>query len=162
MGEPHLNLETISHELSALRIRKGIEWMQGEIQKLEQTPIHTRHLFPKDLYVREIFIPKGTVLIGRIHRSEYVEIVFCGEVDIYTEDGIKTVKAPATFVTKPGRKRMGLTLEDTLWTSVHPNPTNETNLEKLDAELLAETLDDVERLAGCDLPEISYLTYQCA
>lgn len=155
-------LEMASRELLSLRVRNGIEWLQEGMLCLAQTPIRTRHLFPKGLYVREVFIPKGTLCIGKIHRSEYIDIVSSGAVNVLTEDGIKRVQAPATFVTQPGKKRVGIALEDTVWTTIHPNPENETDLEKLEALLLADAYEEVQPLAGCDEPGISFVTYQCA
>lgn len=96
-----------------------------------------KHHFSQGVYAREMFIPKGTVLTGKIHKYEQLNIMSQGELSVLTEDGIKRVKAPFTIVSPPGTKRVAYAHEDTIWTTIHG--TDETDLEKLEAHFVAQS-----------------------
>ena len=50
---------------------------------------------------------------------------------------METHSAPASFISDVGTKRVVHTHEDAIWTTIHPNPTNETDIEKLEAMFTA-------------------------
>lgn len=125
-------------------IRERIEALEAQMRRMPQLPIETRHYFAKGLYAREIFIPRGALLTGKIHREEHLNFISQGEISVVTEEGVKRLKAPCTIVSQPGTKRVGYAHEDTIWTTVHA--TEETDLEKLETKLIAPTFDDLELL----------------
>ena len=100
------------------------------------------HHFAPGLYAREIFIPAGTVIIGKIHRHAHVNTISSGRVVVATEFGTEEFKAPHTFVSQPGTKRAVVALDDTVWTTYHP--TEETDLEKIEAYVIAPTYEALE------------------
>lgn len=104
----------------------------------------TRHYFSNGLYCREITIPAGTLLTGKIHLTEHVNIVSKGDISVMTENGIERVKAPATLISKPGTKRVGYAHEETVWTTIHANPSNEQDLVKLEEKLIAPSHEAYE------------------
>lgn len=94
------------------------------------------------VYAREIFIPKGTALVGEIHLTDQINVVSKGKIRVATEEGVKTVVAPCTFISKAGTKRAGFALEDTIWTAFLG--TEKTEDADIYAEFIAkdyETLD---------------------
>jgi hypothetical protein len=95
----------------------------------------TRHHFAPGCYAREIELPADSIVIGKIHRHAHVNVVSKGHVVVYTPTGLEEIRAPATFISKPGTKRVVVALEDTVWTTIHV--TNETDLEKIEAEIIA-------------------------
>lgn len=123
-----------------LSIRDKIDRLETEMFKAPQVVIETTHHFAKGLYAREIFIPKGVLLTGKIHKHEHLNIVSKGSIAVLTEGGIKRVDAPFTMVSLPGTKRVGYALEDTIWTTIHA--TSETDLAKLETDLIAKSHDD--------------------
>lgn len=120
--------------LAKVPTRAEILRLEHALTKFEQLEIKTTHYFAEGLYAREIFIPAGTILTGKIHKSEHLNIVSQGRIAVWTEDGMKEVAAPFTMVSRPGTKRVGYALEDTVWTTIHA--THERDLEKLEAELI--------------------------
>lgn len=95
-----------------------------------------KHRFAEGCYVREIFIPKGSVLTGKIHRHAHPNFLMSGEVIVYTEGGGREhLKAPLTMISPPGTKRAVLALEDTVWVTVHV--TDETDLKKIEDYVIA-------------------------
>lgn len=105
------------------------------------------HHFSKGVYAREMFIPKGTVITGKIHKFENLSIISKGDVSIYGPDGVVRVQAPYTYVAPPGTKRAVFAHEDTVWTSIHG--TDERDLAKIEEEFVVDTAE--QYLAFCDV-----------
>lgn len=113
--------------------KKDISNFENLLMSFPQEEIKPKHYFCNGIYARELFIPKGTVLVGKIHSSEHINVISKGLIDVITEeDGYKTISAPHTMVCPPGVKRAGYALEDTIWTTFHSNETNEKDLDKLE------------------------------
>lgn len=115
--------------------------------RMEQLPIETHHHFAPGQYAREIVIPAGTLLTGKKHKTEHLNVVSKGEITVWTEDGMRRIKAPFTFVSKPGTKRVGLAHEETVWITIHA--TSETDLVKLEAELIEPEMIGSESEVVC-------------
>ncbi len=99
------------------------------------------HTFVDGAYVREINMPKGMLISSKIHKVTHPYFILKGECSILTEEGVKRIKAPFYGVTKAGTKRILYTHEDTQWVTVHV--TKETDLEKIEGEIIAKTFDDL-------------------
>lgn len=95
-----------------------------------------RHIFAPGLYAREMTIPKGTVIIGKIHKHSHVNTISQGRCSVETEFGQHEIIAPYTFVSEIGTKRIVVALEEVIWTTYHPS--NETDLVKLENEIIAK------------------------
>ena len=108
-----------------------LEAVIGACEQVEMPPVHH---FANGLYGREIRIPAGTVLTGKQHATEHLNILAEGEITVWTEGGMKRLKAPHVMVSSPGTKRVGYAHTDTVWITVHAS--KETDLEKLEAELI--------------------------
>ena len=104
--------------------------------------IPVKDYFSKGVYAREIFIPKGTVITGKIHKYTNLNIMSQGEMSVLTEDGIKRVKAPFTIVSPPGTRRVAYAHEDTIWTTIHG--TEKTDVDEIEAEFVAQTPKDYQ------------------
>ena len=117
---------------------------------LELVDLPVKHYFSQGVYARELFIPKGIVLTGKIHKYSQLNIMSQGEMSVLTEDGIKRVKAPFTIVSPPGTKRVAYAHEDTIWTTIHG--TDETDLEKIEAHFIAQ--NEAEYVTFCKALQI--------
>jgi len=84
-------------------------------------------------------IPAGGLIIGKIHRHAHVNTISKGRVLVVTEFGKHEIIAPCTFISEPGTKRVVLAQEDTVWTTYHP--TEETDLEKIEAHVIAPSFE---------------------
>ena len=118
------------------------DFMLGLDQKMDldkECPV--RHLFAPGAYAREMTIPKGTVIIGKIHKHAHLNFISAGKVRVVTEHGSHELTAPHTFVSEVGTKRVVYALEETIWTTVHV--TNETDLEKIEDYVIAKSFEDL-------------------
>lgn len=143
MGE----LETTEpREVSAQRRAGIMKLQQAMLEHPERLNLDTdtplRHFFAPGVYGREMSIPAGTLIVGKIHRHAHLNIISQGRVRVVTEFGEHELTAPHTFVSEPGTKRAVLALEDTIWTTIHP--TTSTDLEEIEREVIAPTYEALE------------------
>jgi quercetin dioxygenase-like cupin family protein len=157
--------ELIAHEVPALPAVMTIDWYkaadlpQSELRAMikhfeewcllqPQAEIPLKHHFSKGIYVREIFIPKGTALVGKIHKHKNMTIIAKGDVSFLSTDGVMRLRSGESVVSSPGVKRVIVAHEDTIWMTVHENPTDERDVQRLEDELIAKTYDEVQ---GADI-----------
>lgn len=112
------------------------------LAELPPVEIPVKDYFSKGVYAREIFIPKGTVITGKIHKYTNLNIMSQGEMSVMTDEGIKRVKAPFTIVSPPGTRRVAYAHEDTIWTTIHG--TDKTDVDEIEAEFVAQTPKDYQ------------------
>jgi len=96
-----------------------IEAMECELLEHDQVLIIPKNNHINGMYTREILIPKGTLLTGRVHLFDYVDIMLSGDITVATEAGPVRYVGANVFDGKAGRKRAGYAHEDTRWISVH-------------------------------------------
>lgn len=145
MSEQLAVLDDPAIEESA-RLRAHREFVfraEEELKKFEPRPIEARHYFAHGVYAREITIPKGTYLTGHIHKYTQINIISQGEITLLTENGEVRLRAPTTVVSPPGTKRIAYAHEETVWTTILG--THETDIEKLEDELIVKTEEDYAR-----------------
>ena len=117
--------------------------LENVLRKFPQLPLEVEHLFAPGVYARVLHIPSGTVLTGKIHRHAHLNIVPKGLIEVHNQGESKQIEAPAFFVSEPGTKRAGYAIEDTIWITIHP--TEETDLERIEAEVIVESFDQLEQ-----------------
>ncbi len=103
------------------------------------------HSFSEGIYVREMFLPKDTIAIGKIHNKDHTWFLIKGSLLVATEEGVKQIKAPVYFNSKAGCKRLALSLEDSVFINVHPNPNNITDVDELEKELVCSSYEQYEK-----------------
>ncbi len=103
--------------------------LNPESAKAEEL-LPVKHRFTPGMYIREIFIPAGTLLTSRVHQTEHPFSISLGDVSVFTLGGaVSRLKAPYTGITKPGTRRMLYAHENTIWTTFHV--TDETDPMKI-------------------------------
>ena len=122
--------------------RDQINKLETALKTLPQLAIETNHYNVAGLYAREIHIPAGTVLTGKVHKAEHLNIVSKGEIIVWTEAGMKRIKAPFVLPSFPGAKRVGLAIVDTTWVTIHA--TDKTDLAELEAELIEDSTPAID------------------
>ncbi|MHB8414002.1 MAG: hypothetical protein ACYDB1_01210 [Acidiferrobacteraceae bacterium] len=96
------------------------------LSEFPQTEMPLKHYFAPHVYIREIFMPARTIVIGKIHKTEHFNIIQKGKVTLVSEDGSRTtLEGPCTFVSKPGVQKVLYIHEDTVWSTVHSTDTRE-------------------------------------
>lgn len=128
-------------EIPKEKITAMIFKMQAEMELMPQIETPLKHYFSKELYAREMTIPKGSLVVGKIHKFTSLSIISKGDISILSIDGVMRVKAPYTIVASPGAKRLVYAHEETVWTVIHA--TKETDLAKIEDEVIAKDYSEV-------------------
>ena len=102
-----------------------------------------RHRFGDSCYIREITMPKGMLIVSRLHKITHPYFVLKGDVSVLTEGGVVRIKAPYSGITNAGTKRVLYIHEDTVWTTVHV--TKHRNLEKIENQIIAKDYKNLPR-----------------
>ena len=133
-------------------LRDKVDTLEAEMLKLPPVEIPVRHYFATGLYAREITIPAGVVAVGKIHKTQHINLLSKGDVSMVTDAGSVRVQAPYTWVVEPGKKAAAYAHTDTVWTSFCVNPTDETDLVKLEAALTSPVY--LDQLEAIEVPAI--------
>jgi hypothetical protein len=117
--------------------RSKVLGIEEEMRKYPQLDLPVRHHFSQGVYARELFIPKGTLLTGQIHKYEQLNIMSKGEMSVLVDFEWKRVRAPFHVVSPPGTKRIAYAHEDTVWTTIHG--TELRDLGAIEAHYIAQS-----------------------
>jgi len=95
------------------------------------------HHFSPGRYRRELRVPKGMIIIGKLHKYACVSTLEEGDMSVLVGDEIVRIKAPYIGISPAGTKRIAYTHEASIWITSHV--TTETDVAKLEHELVAES-----------------------
>jgi len=113
-----------------------IDNMEVELLKLDQVDCPVTHRFTKGMYIREIFIPKGTLLTSMEHKTQHPFVVSQGCIAVVSQNEDRVVyTAPHTGITEPNTRRMLYAVEDTVWTTFHV--TDKTDPDEVGEDILS-------------------------
>lgn len=135
--------EKYSKDLSTLSNLQKIElaefflknYFEGSEQAAKELPLE--HFICNNTYTRQITLPKDTLVTGKVHNFDHTSILSKGEVSVLTPDGFTRVKAPATWISKAGTKRLIYVHEEAIWSTIHQSEN--TTVEELEKELVHES-----------------------
>lgn len=112
-----------------------INRLEQEMAQFEPIEAPVINRFTPGLYSREIFMPAGSLITSKIHKTEHPFVVLSGKVSVWTNDGDRVdIEGPYVGTTYPGTRRVLYIHEDTRWITFHPS--DETELDKLEAQLI--------------------------
>lgn len=106
------------------------------LPKCEHRDMPVEHLIVDGMYLRKLFIPKGTLLVGKIHRRPCHNIVASGDISVLTEVAAGRFKSGSAAVSWAGTQKVGFAHEDTVFINVFR--TDETDIGRIEAEIAAE------------------------
>lgn len=129
--------------------REQVAILEGMMLAQPQVELKVKHHFSEGIYARELFIPKGTLLTGKIHKRPNLNIMSMGDMSVLVENEVKRVSAPFTVVSPPGTKRIAFAHEDSIWTTIHA--TTETDLSQIEMQFIAQS--EAEYLEFCKVIE---------
>ena len=140
------SIEKVAFREEVLTVENGIKELikDGYVKDTLPDCVVTHHFSPIDekygccTYGREMLIPKGTLIIGKIHRHQHLNFIMKGKVSVATEFGKKYFEGPCIFVSEVGLKRAVYAEEDTIWVTVHMTKHyGEKHLDKIEEEVIA-------------------------
>jgi hypothetical protein len=118
-------------------ISQKVENLLAQVEQMPQVDCQTKHYFGPSIYIREVTMPAGSVVIGKPHRKEHMCVMLQGRMIIVDAKGVqKELVAPMTFVGGAGRK-VAYILETTVFQNILA--TDETDIEVLENMLVDNT-----------------------
>lgn len=133
--------------------RDQINRLQAEMVNMPQAEMATEHLFSPGMYMRKVFRPAGTLIVGKVHKEPHFFLCAMGEIVAWTETGMRTLRAGDVIESKPGTKRVTLAVTDAIGITIHR--TDETDLDEIETQLIEPDLtalfdssNNVKRIAS--------------
>ena len=108
----------------------------------DKIPIN--HFFMDGVYIREMTMFKGTVVVGAIHKTLHMCFLLKGHLTVADEDGTVEHIAPCHIIAKPGVKRVLYAHEDSIWYNTHKNPSSTEDIAKLGKDLVCINYKEYE------------------
>jgi hypothetical protein len=110
--------------------------IEAKMLGYEQTEIPLEHIFSAGVYLRQITIPAGTIVMGKRHRNATCNILLRGTLQVFVESDKPpiTIVGPHIFTSPPGAKKFALCLEDAVFLNIFP--TNETDHEVIEKQVV--------------------------
>lgn len=105
-----------------------------------------KHSFGEGCYIREMLHPKGVLTVTKIHKFAHPFFLMSGRMSMMTQEGFRSIEAPFYTVTPAGTKRVIYAHEDCIVVTVHA--TNETDLDKIEDQIIAKTFEDLPSIPG--------------
>lgn len=104
--------------------------IEAKLLELPQIDCPVLHHFGFGVYIREVRMPAGSLILGHRHRNAHTNILVSGRLKFLNEGGeVVELTAPAVIKSNPGRK-LAFILEDTIWQNVYA--TEERDIETLE------------------------------
>lgn len=148
MMSDHFLMPNQEQNISVLPTRGQILSLEEETRKLpdgvrkDPDDFPTFHHFSDGVYVREFHMKAGEMVIGKIHRHNHMAMLIKGRAKVVSEFGNDIFEAPHIWESKATIKRAVLALEDCIFVTIHP--TDETDLEKIEDEVIAPSYEALE------------------
>ena len=130
--------------LTVRQFREKILEVQERLSLEPQIELPVLHDFQPGLYLRRILMKAGTLVIGKTHKTEHLNIVMSGSASVLIDGEVKFIKAPYVFKSGIGIKKVLYIHEEMIWATTHV--TKETDLEKLEAETVYTFEEEKELL----------------
>lgn len=115
---------------------ESIQTLQNALAPMPQVDTTLTHLFAPGMYVRNLAIPAGTVVVGKMHRHSHPVMLTKGETTILTDNGMERITAPHVWISQPGAKRVLFTHSDCEFVTVHLNTDDVQDLDVLEADII--------------------------
>lgn len=109
--------------------------IQRKIESMAQVDCPVDHKFVEGLYCRTIYIPPGSLVIGKRHKKETLNILLQGRISVFNgEDGSDIIEAPHVFVSKANTKKIGYAHTPVLFANIHA--TEKDTPEEVEKEVI--------------------------
>lgn len=109
-------------------------WMMSQPDCVWEAP-QLIHRFSPGVYIREIFMPAGMLIVGAQHKTEHFNVVLTGKARVFMDGRVHDIAAPATIKSGVDVRKVLLILEDMTWQTIHANPDDETDIDVLENRL---------------------------
>ena len=105
------------------------------------------NIFSDGVYSRTIFMPAGTIVVGKKHKTRHLNMVMSGKARVWMDGEVRDIMAPDIIESKEGCRKILYIVEDMHWTTIHPTDSQ-------DIEEIEEMIIDNEEVLNIELTSI--------
>lgn len=134
MGGDSMNLPEVFKSNTSLTVEEHktrfeeLEEFLFSLPQLDGTSFKLREYKIGNMYAREITVPKGACLTGRVYKQNHLEFMISGDIAILSAEGVtKRYTGYNVIEAKAGKRQAGFALEDTIWVTVNIVPDDVTD-----------------------------------
>lgn len=124
-------------ELLQSSVRQKVFKAEALMLQMPQRELEVKHYFSHRIYARELYIPRDTILVGKLHKFPQLNILSKGDISVLIDEEVKRIQAPYTIVSPAGTKRIAYAHEDTVWLTIHG--TDEINIDIIEEMFTASS-----------------------
>ena len=107
-----------------------IDAVEAHMLTLPPVDCPVEHIFGPGIYIRQIFMPAGAIVLGHEHKLPSLNMVLSGKLVLLADGARREVTAPYIFTSNGGRKVVQI-IEDCVFQNIIA--TDETDIEKIEA-----------------------------
>tara|TARA_B110000902_G_scaffold105119_1_gene124269 strand:- start:773 stop:1288 length:516 start_codon:yes stop_codon:yes gene_type:complete len=131
--------ERINEFKKAIVLAKGVVLHHTE-EMQETFPL--KHHIKDGIYTREVFMPKGMLVVSYIHKTNHPSFFMSGEMSVINDKGeANRIKAPMVVQTEVGTQRIAYTHEDCVWVCTYR--TDATTVEEAEKDVYTEDFQEL-------------------
>lgn len=104
-----------------------------------QIAMAVEHELVDGMYVRRLLIPAKTLLVGKIHRKDCINVVESGDISVMTEFGSRRLKPGWMGTSRSGICKLGYAHEDTVFVNIFR--TDRTSIDEIEDEIACESFE---------------------
>jgi|TARA_R110000824_G_scaffold213252_4_gene399537 quercetin dioxygenase-like cupin family protein len=131
------SIDTLQRFIIDNNDKEGFYGDGKNIPTIDEIPI--THKFADQIYIRQMDMKKDQVVVGCMHNHLHAWFLMTGSVTINDNGKIIEYVAPYYTISKPGARRIIRAIEDSIFISIHKNPSNTKNKKKLEKEIVSIT-----------------------
>ena len=132
----------VQKPVDASLIQKQMDVLCNTAKDLPPVHCEEQHHFGPNIYIKEVTMPAGALIIGKHHRMAHLCNMVSGRMIVLDADGNRAeLVAPITFMAKPGRK-IAYIIETVVFQNIYSTP--ETDIEKLEDMCIDNSKDLLE------------------
>jgi hypothetical protein len=120
-------------------IKQSLDNLTVAVKSAPQVECPEKHHFGPNVYIKEVTLPAGAVIVGKYHRHEHLCNMISGHMIVVDSEGNRTeLVAPMTFMAKAGRK-IAYIIETVVFQNIYS--TSETDIQKLEDMIVDNSKD---------------------
>jgi hypothetical protein len=100
-----------------------------------------KHSFSDGIYVREMFMRAGGLVIGKLYKESHTWFLLSGIIEVVTDEGINKYTGPVYINAPSGTKRVINAITDSTIVNVYANPENITDTDLLEDMLTCKSYE---------------------
>lgn len=130
-----------------LPTRAALQRLQSAMLPLATPMPEPQHIFHPGWYERRLLVPAGMLIVGKIHRHDHILGVISGHAMVISEFSRDEVRGGYLGVSPAGVKRAVLAIDDTLFVTIHANPTDERDLAVIESQHIEPEVLEIQHSA---------------